>query len=134
MGNPKAPPIIELEPSCLRSVDGSSPACNASWYVILAVLALQDCLHALQIIIYDLDVIRPLTATILTLYVANSLQSLSFVLLPVKALHYDDILRSHDSNGMKRTDFPLRFCMQMGHFLSMMMMLQYMHNGYTAIS
>ena len=40
-------------------------------------------MYPLQITIYDLDVIRLLTVTTLILYVANSLRSLSFVLLPV---------------------------------------------------
>ena len=38
----------------------------------------------LQIIIYDLDVTRPLTAMTLILCVGNLLRSLSFVLLPVR--------------------------------------------------
>ena len=51
-----------------------------------SIIAIWDSLHSLQIIIYDLDVIRPLTAMILTLYVANLLRSLSFVLPPAR--HY----------------------------------------------
>ena len=50
----------------------------------------------------------------LILSVANSLRSLSFVLLPVSVYFAMKKLRSHDSNGMEKGDFPLRFCMPMG--------------------
>ena len=68
------------------------------------MVALFDCLRPLQIIIYDLDVIRPLTETILTLYVANSLRSLSFVLLPAKnyvTMIYYGLMTVMERNGME---------------------------------
>ena len=85
-----------------------------SFYCVITLLS---CLHALQIIIYDLDVIRPLTVMTLILSVANSLRSLSFVLLPVSVYFAMIKLRSYDSDGMEKGDFPLRFCMPVGHCL-----------------
>lgn len=59
----------------------------------------------MQIIIYDLDVIRPLTATILILYVANSPRSSSFVLLRVSPCFdpcFDDDIKKGLMTVMER--------------------------------
>ena len=90
-------------------------------------------LHLLQIIIYDLDVIRPLTAMTLILYVASSLRSLSFVLLHVNRSLAMKKLRSHDRIGMEKEDPLQRFCVPMEHRLLLMITWRHMHPGCNTI-